>query len=54
MEVTVPVERRAYEVRDEEAYGWRTVPGTYTVEAARSLADIRATTTVEITGDQSK
>lgn len=51
VEVTVPVEPRAYQVWDEEAYGWTTVPGTYTVQAARSLADVRATTTVEITGD---
>ncbi|MYU00556.1 MULTISPECIES: glycoside hydrolase family 3 C-terminal domain-containing protein [unclassified Streptomyces] len=51
VEVTVPVEPRAYQVWDEEAYGWTTAPGTYTVQAARSLADVRATTTVEITGD---
>ncbi|MEW2069771.1 glycoside hydrolase family 3 C-terminal domain-containing protein [Streptomyces sp. NPDC007346] len=49
VEVTVPVERRAYQVWDEEAYGWTTVPGTYTVQAARSLADVRATTTVDVT-----
>ncbi|WP_415956853.1 glycoside hydrolase family 3 protein [Streptomyces sp. 021-4] len=54
VEVTIPVERRAYQVWDEEAYGWTTVPGTYTVQAARSLADVRATTTVEITAAQSK
>ncbi|MEV7881713.1 glycoside hydrolase family 3 protein [Streptomyces microflavus] len=49
VEVTVPVETRAYQVWDEEAYGWKTVPGTYEVQAARSLADVRATTTVDIT-----
>ncbi|MFE1888268.1 glycoside hydrolase family 3 protein [Streptomyces microflavus] len=49
VEVTVPVEMRAYQVWDEEAYGWKTVPGTYEVQAARSLADVRATTTVDIT-----
>ncbi|MEU1323159.1 glycoside hydrolase family 3 protein [Streptomyces microflavus] len=49
VEVTVPVEARAYQVWDEEAYGWKTVPGTYEVQAARSLADVRATTTVDIT-----
>ncbi|MFJ3295930.1 glycoside hydrolase family 3 protein [Streptomyces bacillaris] len=54
VEVTVPVEPRAYQVWDEEAYGWTTVPGTYTVQAARSLADVRATTTVEVTDGQSK
>ncbi|WP_334665333.1 fibronectin type III-like domain-contianing protein, partial [Streptomyces cyaneofuscatus] len=54
VEVTVPVERRAYQVWDEEAYGWKTLPGTYTVQAARSLTDVRATTTVEVTAGQSK
>ncbi|MFF8434705.1 glycoside hydrolase family 3 protein [Streptomyces bacillaris] len=54
VEVTVPVEPRAYQVWDEAAYGWTTVPGTYTVQAARSLADVRATTTVEVTDGQSK
>lgn len=49
VEATVPVETRAYQVWDEEAYGWKTVPGTYEVQAARSLADVRATTTVDIT-----
>ncbi|QKW42795.1 glycoside hydrolase family 3 protein [Streptomyces microflavus] len=49
VEVTVPVETRAYQVWDEKAYGWKTVPGTYEVQAARSLADVRATTTVDIT-----
>lgn len=49
VEVTVPVETRAYQVWDEEAYGWKTVPGTYEVQAARSLADVRATTAVDIT-----
>ncbi|MGW7397569.1 glycoside hydrolase family 3 protein [Streptomyces cyaneofuscatus] len=54
VEVTVPVERRACQVWDEEAYGWKTLPGTYTVQAARSLTDVRATTTVEVTAGQSK
>ncbi|MFJ9635255.1 glycoside hydrolase family 3 protein [Streptomyces sp. NPDC101178] len=54
VEVTVPVEHRAYQVWDEETYGWTTVPGTYEIQAARSLADVRATATVEITGDQPK
>ncbi|MFJ9621908.1 glycoside hydrolase family 3 protein [Streptomyces sp. NPDC101181] len=50
-EVTVPVERRAYQVWDEALNGWATVPGRYQVQAARSLADVRATATVEITAD---
>lgn len=54
VELTVPVEHRAYQVWDEETYGWTTVPGTYGIQAARSLADVRATATVEITGDQPK
>lgn len=54
VEVTVPVEHRAYQVWDEETYGWTTVPGTYEVQAARSLTDVRATTKVTVTADQSK
>ncbi|MFF2721046.1 glycoside hydrolase family 3 C-terminal domain-containing protein [Streptomyces sp. NPDC058011] len=54
VEVTVPVEHRAYQVWDEETYGWTTVPGTYEVQAARSLTDARATTKVTVTADQSK
>lgn len=48
VEVTVPLERRAYEIWDETAYGWAVVPGTYEVQAARSLGDVRLTATVEI------
>lgn len=48
VEVTIPVERRAYEIWDEAANAWATVPGVYAVQAARSLADVRATTTIEI------
>lgn len=54
VEVTVPVEHRAYQVWDEETYGWTTVPGTYEVRAARSLTDVRATTKVTVTAHQSK
>ncbi|MCM2414321.1 glycoside hydrolase family 3 C-terminal domain-containing protein [Streptomyces sp. RKAG290] len=48
VEVTVPLERRGYEVWDEAAYGWAVVPGTYEVQAAHSLGDVRLTATVEI------
>lgn len=48
VEVTVPLERRAYEIWDEAAYGWTVVPGTYEVQAAHSLGDVRLTATVEV------
>ncbi|WP_260147579.1 fibronectin type III-like domain-contianing protein [Streptomyces sp. CEV 2-1] len=48
VEVTVPLERRAYEIWDETAYGWTVVPGTYEVQAAHSLGDVRLTATVEV------
>ncbi|MEE1792665.1 glycoside hydrolase family 3 C-terminal domain-containing protein [Streptomyces sp. BE308] len=48
VEVTVPLERRSYEIWDESADGWKTVPGTYEVQAAHALGDVRATATVEI------
>ncbi|MFJ6459705.1 beta-glucosidase [Streptomyces sp. NPDC091387] len=48
VEVTLPLERRAYEIWDETAYGWTVVPGTYEVQAAHSLGDVRLTAPVEI------
>ncbi|MFD7429771.1 beta-glucosidase [Streptomyces sp. NPDC059818] len=48
VEVTVPLDRRAYEIWDETAYGWTVVPGTYEVQAAHSLGDVRLTAPVEI------
>ncbi|PCG87729.1 glycosyl hydrolase [Streptomyces sp. WZ.A104] len=54
VEVTIPVEPRAYETWEESENGWRAVPGTYEVQAARSLTDVRATTSVEVPADQSK
>ncbi|WP_335932210.1 beta-glucosidase family protein [Streptomyces sp. PTD5-9] len=47
-EAVIPVERRAYEIWDEEAYAWRLVPGDYEVQAAHSLADVRLTATVTV------
>ncbi|MFD3656070.1 glycoside hydrolase family 3 protein [Streptomyces sp. NPDC058620] len=47
VEVTVVLDRRAYEIWDESAYGWQLVPGTYQVQAARSVADIRLSAPVE-------
>ena len=48
VEVTVPLDRRAYEIWDETTGGWQLVPGAYQVQAARSVADIRVTAPVEI------
>ncbi|MGW2176710.1 glycoside hydrolase family 3 protein [Streptomyces sp. NPDC001732] len=47
-EAVVEIERRAYEIWDEEAYDWVLVPGTYEVQAAHSLGDVRRTAVVEI------
>jgi beta-glucosidase len=43
--VRVPLPERAAQVWDG---GWRTVPGSYAVEAAHSVADRRVTTTIEV------
>ncbi|MHB6907160.1 glycoside hydrolase family 3 protein [Streptomyces sp. DB-54] len=40
-ETEIPLPGRAFEVWSEPDGGWRRVPGTYTVEAAHSSADIR-------------
>ncbi|MFF9347304.1 glycoside hydrolase family 3 protein [Streptomyces sp. NPDC014734] len=44
----IRIERRAYEIWDEEAYGWRFLPGTYEVRAARSVDDVRLTAVVDV------
>ncbi|MEU6113467.1 glycoside hydrolase family 3 C-terminal domain-containing protein [Streptomyces sp. NPDC047117] len=45
-EATVAVPRRAAEIWDERAHGWRLVPGTYTAETGRSLDDVRLRSSV--------
>ncbi|MFF2643118.1 beta-glucosidase [Streptomyces niveus] len=47
VEVTIPLRTRAYQIWDEETHGWTTVPGTYEIQAARSLTDRRLSATVE-------
>lgn len=47
-EAVIVLDRRAYEIWDEEAYGWVLVPGTYEVQAAHSLGDVRRTATLDI------
>ncbi|RNG32484.1 glycoside hydrolase family 3 C-terminal domain-containing protein, partial [Streptomyces botrytidirepellens] len=47
-EVAIPVRRRAAEIWDEEADAWRLVPGAYTAEAGRSVADLRLTAAVVV------
>ncbi|MFI1204254.1 beta-glucosidase [Streptomyces sp. NPDC020883] len=49
VEAEIPLPGRAFEVWSEPDGGWRRVPGTYTVEAAHSSADIRLT--ARITAD---
>ncbi|MFB7546246.1 glycoside hydrolase family 3 protein [Streptomyces sp. NPDC056154] len=48
VEAVIALERRAYEIWDETAYDWTPVPGTYEVQAARSLGDVRLTAAVEV------
>ncbi|MEU0844371.1 glycoside hydrolase family 3 C-terminal domain-containing protein [Streptomyces sp. NPDC005962] len=47
-EVAIPVRRRAAEIWDEEADAWRLLPGPYTAEAGRSVADLRLTSRVDV------
>ncbi|MFF5131830.1 glycoside hydrolase family 3 C-terminal domain-containing protein [Streptomyces syringium] len=47
-EAVVALDPRAFEVWDDEAAGWRRIPGTYTAEAGRSIADRRLTALVEV------
>ncbi len=43
--VTVPLPERTWQIWAE---GWTTCPGTYTIEAAHSLRDVRLATTVTV------
>ena len=47
VEVRIPLRRRAFEIWDEESGAWSFVPGTYEVQAARSVTDRRLTGLVE-------
>ncbi|MFE7704534.1 beta-glucosidase [Streptomyces sp. NPDC057486] len=47
-EAVIELDRRAYEIWDEAAYDWTLVPGTYEVQAARSLGDVRLTAATEV------
>ncbi|WP_035737951.1 glycoside hydrolase family 3 protein [Glycomyces arizonensis] len=46
-EVAVALEERSFQVWDEAQGGWRTVPGTWTVEAGRSVGDLRLSAPVK-------
>ncbi|MET8296740.1 glycoside hydrolase family 3 C-terminal domain-containing protein [Streptomyces sp. NPDC005180] len=48
VEVDIPLPGRAFEVWDEEAYGWRRIGGGYEVRAGHSYADIRLTATLHL------
>ncbi|MFF1834286.1 glycoside hydrolase family 3 protein [Streptomyces sp. NPDC058231] len=48
VETVIELDRRGYEIWDEQAHAWSPVPGTYEVQAAHSLGDVRLTTTTEI------
>ncbi|MGW1085731.1 beta-glucosidase [Streptomyces sp. NPDC002596] len=47
-EAVIELDRRAYEIWDETAYDWTLVPGTYEVQAARSLGDVRLTAATKV------
>ncbi|WP_338931268.1 glycoside hydrolase family 3 C-terminal domain-containing protein [Streptomyces netropsis] len=48
VEAVVALDPRAFEVWDDEAADRRRIPGTYTAEAGRSIADRRLTAPVEV------
>ncbi|MFJ9208579.1 glycoside hydrolase family 3 protein [Streptomyces sp. NPDC102264] len=47
VEVRIPLRRRAFEIWDEESGSWSLVPGTYEVQAGRSVADRRLSSLVD-------
>ncbi|GHJ37882.1 beta-glucosidase [Streptomyces sp. TS71-3] len=47
IEVAVDLAPRAFEIWDEGAGGWAPVPGAYTVEAGRSVGDLRVAATLK-------
>jgi beta-glucosidase len=49
-EARIPLRRRAAQIWDASEGGWRTLPGTYTAEVARSVADRRLTVPVAVGG----
>jgi beta-glucosidase len=48
VEVCVELPRRAFEIWEETANSWAFVKGSYEVEAGRSIADLRVTTTIDV------
>ncbi|GGP89860.1 beta-glucosidase [Streptomyces melanogenes] len=48
VEVSVPLQARAFEIWDEAAGAWTTVPGEYAVHAGRSLGDLRVVGSVTV------
>ncbi|WP_033320687.1 glycoside hydrolase family 3 protein [Streptomyces yerevanensis] len=48
VEAVVELPRRAFEIWDETANSWAFVKGSYEVQAGRSIADLRVTTTIDV------
>lgn len=48
VEAGVELPRRAFEIWDETANAWAFVKGSYGVQAGRSIADLRVTTTIDV------
>jgi beta-glucosidase len=49
VEATVPLEDRSFQYWDEQEHAWREVGGAWTVEAGRSVGDLRLRASVERT-----
>ncbi|MEV3991043.1 glycoside hydrolase family 3 C-terminal domain-containing protein [Streptomyces sp. NPDC049837] len=49
-EAEIRLPRRAFEIWDEEIGAWRPIPGTYEIQAGRSLTDTRLRATLTVDG----
>lgn len=51
-EVAIDLPARAFQIWDDDASAWTTVPGTYAVEAGRSVTDCPVSTKITVTVDE--
>ncbi|WP_336318162.1 beta-glucosidase family protein [Streptomyces lavendofoliae] len=49
-EAGIPLPRRAFEIWDEGARAWTAIPGTYEIQAGRSVTDTRLRAPLEVEG----
>ena len=52
--VEIELDRRAFAFWDVDRHGWWVEPGTYTVEVARSAADVESKQSVTLDGDSER